>query len=240
MPCQLAGLPLCFVVAVLVAMLAPAPGKAVVSVEAGPFRLFEMIPIILVFLISGLTLNTKDMTKALKHWPGVVWGFIVILGVTPCLGFALRELPLTPPEFAAGLVIFSAAPTTLGVGGALTRACRGNDTLATMLMTGTSMLSVFIIPLWLKAMLGNDATASNGTTYSININVGKMLWQLAVTVLLPAVVGKILRESVDPARRFATRFKESLSMFSVGCLAFIGENKKIKVCMAAKILAMHA
>ena len=180
-----------------------------------------MIPIVIVFFIAGLSLNTKDMGKALRHWPGVVWGIVAILAVTPCLGFALRAVPLVPSEFAAGLAIFAAAPTTLGVGAALVRSAGGNDTLATMLMTGTSLLSVFTIPLWLKALLGSSSTASDGSTFSLAIDVGQMFWQLVVTVLVPALVGKAARELVGPARRFATKWKQALGMLSVLCLAFI-------------------
>jgi sodium/bile acid cotransporter 7 len=190
-------------------------------VQAGPFRLFEMIPIIIVFFISGLCLNTSDMMKALRSWPGVLYGLVAILGITPCLGFAMRALPLDPPEFAAGLAIFCTAPTTLGVGAALVRQSGGNDTLATMMMTATSLLSVFTIPLWLKAILGGSATSSDGTSYSLSIDIGSMLWRLAVTVLAPALVGKALREFVPPVQRFAKRFKEPLGMLAVACLAFI-------------------
>jgi len=135
-----------------------------------------------------------------------VYGFLSILAVTPCLGFALRALPLTPPEFAigegsglnpamrccsrgdvaqtcvhvhlrgryratsmryhsacrlvpcrlpscrfptcvpctaarqAGLTIFAAVPTTLGVGEALVRASKGNAALALLLLGGTTSL----------------------------------------------------------------------------------------------------
>ncbi len=70
--------------------------------QLGDFRVVQTINIIIVFLISGLVLRTEDIKKALSYWPGIVYGFIAILGITPCLGFALRELPLSPPEFAIG------------------------------------------------------------------------------------------------------------------------------------------
>lgn len=214
-------LPLNFLVAVLVAMLAPAPGKAVVSVEAGPFRLVEMINIIIVFFISGLTLNTDEIGKAKKYWKGVLWGFVSILLITPCLGFAFTAINFTPPEFGAGLAIFSAAPTTLGVGAALVRSCKGNDSLATLLMTGTSLLSVFTIPVWLKGLVGSGGISSDGSGYSLQFNIGQMFWQLIVTLLVPSLIGKAARELWTPARNFAKKYKEYLGMFAVSNLAFI-------------------
>lgn len=50
--------------------------------QAGPFRLVEMINIIIVFFISGLTLNTDEMQKAKKYWKPVLYGLISILGTT--------------------------------------------------------------------------------------------------------------------------------------------------------------
>lgn len=179
-----------------------------------------MLNIIIVFFISGLTLDTKEIGRALKNWPGVVWGFVTILLVTPCLGFALKAIPFTPPEFAAGLAIFSAAPTTLGVGAALVRQSKGNDALALFLLTGTNLIAVFTLPLWLKALVGSG-TASDGSTYSLNFSLGQMIWQLLVTVLAPALVGKALRDLVPAVARFAKKYKTYLSMFSVANLAFI-------------------
>lgn len=53
-------------------------------------------------LCCSLSLRTDDIKKAARHWLGGAYGFLSILLITPCLGFALRELPLTPPEFAIG------------------------------------------------------------------------------------------------------------------------------------------
>jgi predicted Na+-dependent transporter len=70
------------------------------------------------------------------------------------LGFATRELPLSPRAFATGLTIFMAAPTTLGVGQALVQASGGNAALALLLLVETNMLSIVTMPLWLHALLG--------------------------------------------------------------------------------------
>ena len=77
-----------------------------------------------------------------------MYGVVAILGVTPCLGFALRALPLTPPDFAAGLAVFAAVPTTLGVGEALVHASKGNAALALLLLVGTNALGIFTMPPW--------------------------------------------------------------------------------------------
>ncbi len=44
----------------------------------------------------------QDLKKAKGHVWGVVYGFIAVLFITPCVGFAMREIPLDPQLFAAG------------------------------------------------------------------------------------------------------------------------------------------
>lgn len=84
-------------------LLAPALGPSHRLPQVlGNVHLVQTLNIMIVFLISGLVLRTQDIKKALAYWPGIAWGFLSILALTPCLGFALRELPLTPPEFSVG------------------------------------------------------------------------------------------------------------------------------------------
>jgi hypothetical protein len=70
------------------------------------------------FLISGMTLRTDELKAVLtrRNALGSVWGLVAIVGVTPLLAFAVRDLPLSPPEYATGLALFCIMPTTLGVG----------------------------------------------------------------------------------------------------------------------------
>jgi sodium/bile acid cotransporter 7 len=170
---------------------------------------------IIVFLISGLVLKTEDIRRALSYWPGIAYGLLAILGLTPLLGFALRELPLSPPDFAVGLTVFAAVPTTLGVGEALVRASGGNTALALLLLVSTNALGVATIPPWLKALL------SGVEGLDVSLDALNMFLKLLVTVLVPAVVGKAARELLPPVARFANRYKQPLGMLSTIQLALI-------------------
>jgi predicted Na+-dependent transporter len=72
-----------------------------------------------IFFISGLTLDTAEALGALKAPKGLLSGLILILGVTPMLGFGMKRLPLSEAAFATGFAIFCAVPTTLSSGVAL-------------------------------------------------------------------------------------------------------------------------
>ncbi|PNH11396.1 hypothetical protein TSOC_001828 [Tetrabaena socialis] len=95
-------LPLAFATALVAALAWPDPGRFFVGLTVlDNVRIAQVLPMALVFLITGLQLDTKDMRRALspRNTPAVLYGLAAILLVTPCLGFLLRELPLEPKEF---------------------------------------------------------------------------------------------------------------------------------------------
>lgn len=81
-----------------------------------------MIPTIhlcTIFIVSGLTLNTKEAVEALKAPKALIYGLVAILGITPLLGFVMLKIPFSEAAFSTGLAIFCTVPTTLSSGVAL-------------------------------------------------------------------------------------------------------------------------
>ena len=96
--------------------------------------------------------------------------------------------PACPPARRAGLTLFCAVPTTLGVGLSLVRACKGNEALALVLTVGTNVLAIFLMPLWLKALF------SGRSDLDLSVDMAAMFVKLLITVLAPSVAGKVRRE----------------------------------------------
>jgi sodium/bile acid cotransporter 7 len=69
-------------------------------------------------------------------------------------------LPLAAAAPAAGLTLFSVVPTTLGVGVALVRSCKGNEAIALLLTVASNMLGIVTMPLMLKMLLDNRSDVS--------------------------------------------------------------------------------
>ncbi|KAL4439853.1 hypothetical protein ABPG75_002854 [Micractinium tetrahymenae] len=212
-------LPLAFAVAIIWALAWPVPGRAVISVTIlnGEVHVIQEVNIIIVFFISGLVLKTEDIQAALRHKLGVAYGLLSILFVTPCLGFAFRAIPLVPSEFAAGLTLFAAVPTTLGIGVSLVRTCKGNEGLALLLTVASNLLGIFTMPIWLKALF-------HGSSLDVHVDIPNLLAKLVITILVPSVIGKALRE-LPPlnkrVKKFTADWKTTLSLFSVFNLAMI-------------------
>lgn len=204
---------LSFSFALLMAMVWPAPGKAVGALQVGDIKIIQALNNIMVFLISGLTLKSDDLRALLRQWPAWLYGVAGILLITPCAGFAMVHLPLTPSEFAAGLAIFCVVPTTLGVGVALTAASRGNQALALFLTVVTNLLGIVTVPYTLRLVLAN--------TGAVTVEPQSLVVKLIITVLVPTVVGKLLQVCVPGMQGWVSRHKTKLSMFSTINLAMI-------------------
>lgn len=111
-------LPLGFVVALVWALLWPLPGEVISKPKLEGYRILSTINVLIVFLISGLTLKTDDIKKAIGkqgRW-GFIYGVISILGITGCVGFLAAEIPFDVKDFSYGLAVFCVVPTTLSSG----------------------------------------------------------------------------------------------------------------------------
>ncbi|GIL46904.1 hypothetical protein Vafri_3772 [Volvox africanus] len=213
-------LPIAFAVALTFALAYPVPGRFLVNiVVAKNVHIIQEINMAIVFFISGLVLNTTELRTAMRResWPSVAFGFLMILLITPALGFAMREIPLTPPAFAVGLTIFCLVPTTLGIGVALVRSCKGNEAIALLLTVATNMVGVLTMPLYLKLLFLNFDTEG----LKLNINIPDLLLKLTLTILVPSVLGKALRELFRPVEAFAKKYRTHLSLLSTTNLACI-------------------
>ena len=135
-------LPIGFLCALVFALAYPLPGKAVATIQVFNVGVIQAVNSFNVFFISGLTLNIGEAASALKRWPVLLVGILIILFVTPVLSLVLVQLPLQPREFAVGLAIFCIVPTTLGVGVALTSASGGDQSLALLLTIITNCLGI--------------------------------------------------------------------------------------------------
>ena len=144
-------------IAVRPAASAPRPPKRWVvqfSINGHVYHIIPEINIIIVFFISGMALKTEDIKAAWQHKLCVLFGFVSTLALTPCFGFLLRIIPLTPAAYAAGLTVTAAVPQTLGIGITLVRSCGGNEGLA-LLLTGElwALAGVRLLFAWPQSLM---------------------------------------------------------------------------------------
>ena len=206
-------LPIGFMFILIISLSAPYPGAVVASWKfLGGIGIVQAINNVLVFFISGLTLNTKEALDAAKQFRSLVLGMVSILFVTPILAFIVRYIPFRPQEFGIGLTIFCTVPTTLGVGVALTVASGGNHALSLLLTVSTNILGIFTVPFLLQFILSSG---------QLQFDVGSLVLKLFCTVFIPSVLGGMVRRIGGSVLKWVNNHRVFLSMFSTSNLICI-------------------
>jgi len=199
--------------AVIFAFAYPFGGKLFYSWQAGDYRIIELLNNCVVFFISGVTLKLEDLKTVVKHKVPVVYSLVTINLITTLLSFGLIRLPALTEDFAIGLTIFCTVPTTLGVGVALTLLAKGDQILSLFLTVVSNLLGIVTVPFLLGIYLRNSGV--------INIDPVKLTMKLAITVLLPTVVGMLTRHFISFIPAFTKKYRTHLSMISTFHLVMI-------------------
>lgn len=211
-------LPLGFAVALIFSLSYPLPGKTLAGYTFMGIYLTQAINNVIVFFISGITLNVNAMAEIREHWRAVVFGILSILFLTPLLGFVFVSIPLQPKEFSLGLAIFCCVPTTLGVGVALTTSAGGNTSVSLVLTVVTNIIGILTMPYMLQfVMLASNSTSAD----VIHFNPINVFIKLIFTVLIPSFLGFFVSRSSATARSFVAKRRTELSMFSTSNLVCI-------------------
>lgn len=174
------------------------------------FRVVQTINVCTIFFISGLTLKTADIMAAVKAYVGFIYGLIAILIITPCIGFAMNEIPFSTKEFNVGLIVFASVPTTLTSGVTLVGQARGNTALALMMTVTSNMLGIVTTPYAVSLLLSAGV--------EVKLDSIQLLVKLVLTILVPMMVGKTLRELSSHLQTFATSHKVMLGLINNGSL----------------------
>lgn len=185
--------------------------------DLGDMRLVQFINVVIIFLISGFRLKTDAVVKALKQPAGLMYSWLLILLVTPCVGFVTVRLPLQPREFAYGLTLFCCVPTTLTSGAALIAGCKGANRaseLALLVTISTNLAGCLTTPCFLGLVLqGADVT----------IDVANLLVKLILSLLVPTLIGKGLQAKLPNGAKISKDYKTSLTVvsnFSLVCIVW--------------------
>ncbi|GMH69454.1 hypothetical protein TL16_g05163, partial [Triparma laevis f. inornata] len=170
-------------VSILLALAYPKLG----AVYLAPQITATWICVIYIFLLSGISLKTKELVNALANWRfnAVVQVFSlgVVSGLTYLLTRFLLVINATSTNLAEGLVITSCLPMTINMVIVLTKSAGGDEASAVFNAAFGNLLGVFLTPALVLAYLGE----------SDSINFLNVLFKLGVRVLLPLAVGQVIQ-----------------------------------------------
>lgn len=197
-----------FVVAMLAAIglayLTPEFGRT-----GGPLRpeyTIAMGTVFIIFLVSGMTLRTSAIKAALLAVKLQVLSQVMIFGVTPLLSFLVGLLiamvPGMPADIGLGFVVLGCLPTTVSSCSILTKLAHGNEAASVTISVIANSAGVLVCPSLLLLYLGESA----------DINLGKILLKLGLTVLLPMILGQVIQYY---APGFVKKLKEKVNFANV-------------------------
>mmetsp|Transcript_7498 Transcript_7498/g.46100 ORF Transcript_7498/g.46100 Transcript_7498/m.46100 type:complete len:415 (-) Transcript_7498:220-1464(-) len=192
--------PLGLISAIVFGAIFPAPGKVAASMG------LSKVATCGIFFISGLCLRLQDVGKALSSKAALLYGFAMVLMLTPLVGIAVQSLPIQPAEFRMGLALFCCMPTSLTSAVTLTTAAGGNAVLALALTIGTNFIGIFTVPFMLSTVMGNLHTSP--------VAVRPLIFSLVSTVLAPLLAGVVVRASAATVAEWADKNKKKLSYLS--------------------------
>src|SRR5262245_19112076 len=155
----------------------------------------------LALFLTAWTLESRSLYEAvLRPWPAL-WAVAISYGFLPALAW-LTGL-LLPDDLRIGLMICASVPCTLASAVLWTRMAGGNEAVALLSTFLTTGLSWFATTAWLAASTGS----------TVEINTGAMMADLALILIVPVVVGQLLR-AFSPLRWVAREFRASIGLLS--------------------------
>lgn len=168
-----------------------------------------------IFLIAGLNLPTSELARAAANVRLHLLIQSVNLLLLP-LGYlgvcnALAAVGCIGPSLRDGMLAMSVLPTTVNMCVALSRSSAGDEALAIFNAVLGNLLGVVLTPYLLLRFVGTSGALSALDT----------LQKLASKVLLPLVIGQLLRGPVQKMGALAGKSKKRLSRTSETLLLVI-------------------
>jgi sodium/bile acid cotransporter 7 len=166
----------------------PAPGAAGGWLHPG---LVTKGGVALIFFLHGVLLSFGAMRAGALNWrlhavvQGCTFLFFPLLGLALYAGLGDR----VSPELKIGLVFLCALPSTVSSSVAMTATARGNVAGAVFNATLSSLLGVFLTPLWIALVL-----QTSGQTQPL----GPVILDLLRWLVLPLAVGQALHPWLGP------------------------------------------
>lgn len=171
--------------AAVLALLLPATGFAGQVLSA-----FTTVGVALLFFLYGGRLSREALLAGATN----LKLHALILGTTflvfPLLGLLLRPVmaPFVGQEFLPGLLFLCALPSTVQSAIAMTSLARGNIAAAICAASLSSAVGLVVTPVLVSVLLSAEGA---------HVTVSSVI-QLVVSILLPFVVGHLLRPKIGP------------------------------------------
>lgn len=171
------------------------------------------IAIALIFLLQGLSLNSKKLLSSVVNIRLHIFCQSWIFLLSPILMIAIVFVcdPWIPSNIRPGLLFLSVLPTTILSSTVFTANSNGDPGAALFSATLSNLIGVLATPIWCLALFS--------TANSAFPPVGSLVAKIAFYILLPIAIGQILRnwKSIQPfaKSKLLKRLNNGLILFII-------------------------
>jgi solute carrier family 10 (sodium/bile acid cotransporter), member 7 len=167
----------------LLAWLFPDPGA-----KGGVLRpeLLNKLGVALIFFLHGLLLSFAALRAGTLLWRLHLTVQLSTYLLCPLCGLVALALigDTLDPSLRLGIFYLCALPSTVSSSVAMTAAARGNVPAAVFNATFSSVLGVFVTPLWVGLVMGASGAS---------LPLGRVVLDLCLWLMLPLALGQLLR-----------------------------------------------
>lgn len=159
-----------------------------------------------IFLISGLSMLTKDLVKNMLNWRAhftvLTLSFLITSAIIYGIATGIRKAnhgSTIDNYLLVGLIVTHSCPTTVSSNVVMTKQAHGNDILTLCEVFIGNVLGAFITPALVQLYLqgqwefGNPTDQPNGPDLSIQQLYGHVMKQLGLSVFVPLFVGQVIQ-----------------------------------------------
>lgn len=174
--------------------------------------------VFIIFLGSGLSMQTKELIKNILHWRAHVTVFILQFVITSAIIYIFANIiyrmqnPIISKWMLVGLIVTGCCPTTVSSNVVMTRNADGNVLLTLCEVFIGNLSGAVITPLLVQLLFRGDwawANPANGSSvYSVFRNVMK---QNLITVVLPLTIGQAIQNTnPEETKWFVRKFRMNI------------------------------
>ena len=170
----------------------------------------------LIFFFYGLKLNREKLRTGLGNWKLHILIHLTTFVLFPVLILLIRPLFQGESNTLLWLGIFylAALPSTVSSSVVMVSIAKGNIPAAIFNASISSLIGVFITPLWMSLFISGRDAACHVSTTGLSAIIGKLILQ----ILLPVVFGIVLNRRWGA---FAEKHKNTLRMFDQSIILLI-------------------
>ena len=204
-----------FLILIILAIALASAYPPIGAIYLAPHITATWIAVMIIFLLAGLGLKTEEFSNALQQIKFNLFVFVYSFGVDSSFVFGFSRLlthyNVIHQDLADGMVIAASLPLTINMCVVLTTASGGDEAAAICNTALWNLVGVVLSPALILGYLGESST----------VNVGKVFYKLAIRVVLPIVMGQLLKWFVPAVNDFVKDYKHYFKHVQMYLLVFI-------------------